>query len=74
MEGENEQERGRGKRGAKGRDGCEVGEKTLLTPLVGRGEAGRSGQSTNYSSDATVLLFSKTGLHTSNNQFYISGR
>ena len=40
MEGENEQERGRGKRGAKGRDGCEVGEKTLPTSLAGRGGSG----------------------------------
>ena len=67
MEGENERERGRGKRGAEGRKRSEVAEKTLLTSLVGRGEVGRSGQSTNYKSNATMLLFSKSGGHASTN-------
>ena len=70
MEGEHERARGRGKRGAKGRNRNEKGKKALLSVLVGRGEAGRSGQSTNYNSNATVLLFSKSGLHTSTSRFY----
>ena len=65
--------RGEGKEGRREEMGAKVGEKTLLTSLVGRGEAGRSGQSTNYNSNATVLLFSKSGLQTRINLFF-SGR
>jgi hypothetical protein len=54
---------GEGKEGRREEIGAKVGEKTLLTSLVGRGEAGRSGQTTNYISNATVLLFSKSGPH-----------
>ena len=56
---------GEGKEGPREEIGAKVREKALLILSVGRGEAGRSGQSTNYNSNATVLLFSKSGLHTS---------
>ena len=62
---------GEGRGGRREEIGAKVGERTLLSLLVGRGEAGRSGQSTNYNSNSTVLLFSKSGLHTSTNQFYL---
>ena len=46
--GERKSEKGgEGKEGRREEMGAEVGEKTLLTSLVGRGEAGRSGRSTN---------------------------
>ena len=60
----------REKRGAKGRNRSEGGEMALLTLSVGRREAGRSGQPTNYNGNATVLLSSKSELHTSTDQFY----
>ena len=63
--------KGRGKRGATERNRSEDREKTLLTSLVGSGEAGRSGQSTNYNSNATVLLFFKSGLQTRPNLFFL---
>ena len=53
----------REKKGRREEIGAKVGEKTLLNVLVERGEAGGSGKSTHYNSNATVLLFSKSGLH-----------
>ena len=60
-----------GKEGRRGEIGAKVEEKTLLTSLVGRGETGRSKLLTKCNIDAPVLLFSKSGLHTSTNQFYL---